>query len=503
MIQLSIFFRNYVLLFSLLFSGVAFSQTEEIDDLLKKAEKSYLKYQDLQQFKYARDANLLAKEMGDSKRISQSYLNMAQALSNIGLTKECLLFLNRAASSNYAKKDLLFQCRIMEIKSEIYSQQGLFKQGLKELLKASKSLEKQKDTASREKLGKIYGHIGNQYYHLENINDALKYYKESKQLLSTFNVNEKIKYLAIYYRCYSSIYMRKGNYDSAYYFSKKSFDINSKINQLTFLDYANLGDVHAFQKKYKPSIDNYKKSISAIKKDSMNPAIATILYKNISTNYEMLNDQEKAEKYRTIFEERNSEDNELKKKNIEYVVSSILKDKEDEMNASQRKSYIWISFGILFILASLLFIYRILRKKIKQKEEKISEVTTTLEQKEKVIFEKNIEAKELKLKVNDTYNELIELAKNNDPTFYFRFQEIYPEFHNTLLKHFPGLRNTELILCAYTFLGFSIKDIAEYTFKSVNTIRNRKQNLRKKFEVPTDQDMGIWLKNLIYPNDNQ
>ncbi|WP_312395014.1 hypothetical protein [Chryseobacterium sp.] len=217
----------------------------------------------------------------------------------------------------------------------------------------------------------------------------------------------------------------------------------------------------------------------------------------------MLNDQEKAEKYRTIFEERNSEDNELKKKNIEYVVSSIVKDKENELNNIQRKRYIWISLSILLILTPLLFIYRILRKKIKQKEEKISEVTTTLEQKEKVIFEKNIETKELKLKVNDTYNELIEFAKNNDPTFYFRFQEIYPEFHNTLLKHFPGLRNTELILCAYTFLGFSIKDIAEYTFKSVNTIRNRKQNLRKKFEVPTDQDMGIWLKNLIYPNDNQ
>jgi DNA-binding NarL/FixJ family response regulator len=61
----------------------------------------------------------------------------------------------------------------------------------------------------------------------------------------------------------------------------------------------------------------------------------------------------------------------------------------------------------------------------------------------------------------------------------------------------PGLRTSELILCAYTFLGFNIKDIADYTFKSVNTIRNRKQNLRKKFGLSGEQDMGIWLRNLI------
>ena len=123
-------------------------------------------------------------------------------------------------------------------------------------------------------------------------------------------------------------------------------------------------------------------------------------------------------------------------------------------------------------------------------------VQTTLQEKDEIITQKGVETKELQQKVNDSYTEVIELAKNHDPSFYFRFQEVYPDFQKKLLEYSPGLRTSELILCAYTFLGFTVKDIAMYTFKSVNTVRNRKQNLRKKFNIPTEQDMGIWLRKL-------
>jgi len=126
----------------------------------------------------------------------------------------------------------------------------------------------------------------------------------------------------------------------------------------------------------------------------------------------------------------------------------------------------------------------------------IKETTNSLQDKEKIIYQKSSETQELQQKVNDSYSDFVELAKKNDPSFYFRFQEVYPEFQKKLLEQSPNLRTSELILCAYTFLGFTIKDIAEYTFKSVNTIRNRKQSLRKKFGIQSEEDMGIWLRNL-------
>ena len=65
-----------------------------------------------------------------------------------------------------------------------------------------------------------------------------------------------------------------------------------------------------------------------------------------------------------------------------------------------------------------------------------------------------------------------------------------------LLEIDPKLRVTELTLLAYFFLGFTSKDVALYTFKSTNTVRNRRQNLRNKLHLSTDENMELWLKSL-------
>ncbi|MDR6462668.1 hypothetical protein [Chryseobacterium sediminis] len=98
---------------------------------------------------------------------------------------------------------------------------------------------------------------------------------------------------------------------------------------------------------------------------------------------------------------------------------------------------------------------------------------------------------------HQAFDEIIQLAKDNRPEFWAHFQEQYPDFRKKILKLNSNLKVSELIFCAYIFLGFTTKDIAKYTFKAVQTIKNNKNNLRKRLNVPTQHDTTLWLRKKL------
>ena len=108
---------------------------------------------------------------------------------------------------------------------------------------------------------------------------------------------------------------------------------------------------------------------------------------------------------------------------------------------------------------------------------------------------KEDEVSELKLKLNHAFDEVVELARNNDPTFLPRFMEVYPEFTNNLLKEHPNLLPSELRLCAMVFLNFSSKEIAQYTFVTHRAVQTSKNRLRKKLGIPGDTDLYRYIKS--------
>jgi len=117
--------------------------------------------------------------------------------------------------------------------------------------------------------------------------------------------------------------------------------------------------------------------------------------------------------------------------------------------------------------------------------------------KEEALMDKEQEIDFLSNKINDSFNEVIQLAKTNSPEFFTRFKEIYPEIVESLLEINPKLRVSELTLAAYIYLGFNTKDIAAYTFRTLSTIRNRKHNLRSKLNIPIEESTELWFKNLL------
>ncbi|ANF49866.1 hypothetical protein A0O34_04630 [Chryseobacterium glaciei] len=501
MIKEKSFIKNSILIFFILFSNLAAcqdSQLIKIDKLLKKAQKNHTEYRDFEELKLAKEANILAEKTNNSKLISESSYVLARALCSLELQKESLYYIEKASKQKFTKQTPVLQAKLNELKSYNYYVLSLKSQGSAELYKILELLKGNNDSPSIKIISRTYDNIANHYFDENKIDSAFIYYRLSAKELERLPVSKFHNAFCEHYISLGNAFLKKENADSTLYYFKKSYELKLKYKDpILFTQYMVFGSYYENQKQYEKALELYLKAIENMKEYSVNQIPFNYINKKISDLYGILDNKKKQDEFAEIYSKKENQLSLEKSRNVDYALNIILIDKKNEYNSAQEKKYAWIFIGTSIFIIISLYVYILMRKNLKYKESAISEFTNTLQRKEEIISKKNVEAEELQQKVNNAYTEIIELAKNNSPSFYFRFLEVYPEFQKKLLEYSQNLRTTELILCAYTFLGFTTKDIAEYTFKSVNTIRNRKQNLRKKFSIQTEEDMGIWLRNLI------
>jgi hypothetical protein len=92
--------------------------------------------------------------------------------------------------------------------------------------------------------------------------------------------------------------------------------------------------------------------------------------------------------------------------------------------------------------------------------------------------------------------EIVQLAINNNPAFLTKFNEFDPVFSKTLLGMAPNLVASEIEFCALLRLNFETKEIARYTKSSVRAAEGKKYRIRKKLNIPSDQDINIWMTHI-------
>lgn len=93
----------------------------------------------------------------------------------------------------------------------------------------------------------------------------------------------------------------------------------------------------------------------------------------------------------------------------------------------------------------------------------------------------------------DNVTEIIELAENDSPIFFERFQLFFPEFIPNILKINPGLIYSELHICALMRLNFDTKKIALCTNSSVRAVESRKYRIRKKMGLGSDVNINNFI----------
>ncbi|WP_412850522.1 helix-turn-helix transcriptional regulator [Chryseobacterium sp. PMSZPI] len=109
--------------------------------------------------------------------------------------------------------------------------------------------------------------------------------------------------------------------------------------------------------------------------------------------------------------------------------------------------------------------------------------------------ERDKEFQILKSRINDAFEEVVMLAKNNDERFTTRFMEVYPERTQKINTTFPNISDKDFKLCALLYFNFTNKEIAKYLSIEVKTVESQKYRLRKKYDIPAGKDIMEWMND--------
>lgn len=478
---------NRIFLLSFLFfSGVFYTQKwspEKIDRLQDKIGSQYMQegriYEGIEQTKKAIQ---LSDEINYTKGRARGYIHMVNFLHSLGKYSEEQVYLQKAESLyNTFDDDPALLSAFFAAYGKNYHELGLIEKSNESFDKALKEALKIKDKQlKRKRLHYIYGSKAINFGLIE-YNDSMYYYihKAYKILPRVVEATNLTSYFL----------ENKKNPDSAkFYLDQAEGLLKNSTETFDYLVFNYMsGQYYGSIKNYNKALEFYEKSL-ALSMKMNRPKNMMKNYKEIAEIYNLQNNAYKANEYLQKYTKiRDS----FEKGNLIALQTSGKKIIDDEKKQSQELNKKWyyiiaglfLGITILIVLLSIAY-YR----KVQKKDLLLKENTTA-------ILQKDLQVKVLEQKVNETFDEIIQLAKENHPEFWGRFQEVYPDFRSKILSINPTLKVSELILAAYIYLGFNTKDIANYTFKAVQTIKNNKYNLRKRLNIPAQEDIVVWIRN--------
>ncbi|PWN58392.1 tetratricopeptide repeat protein [Chryseobacterium viscerum] len=492
-------FRLFVLF--LFCSQFSFSQKTKEDiayEYLKKQDSLYIQFQFEKANEFANKAKKIGIELNDSKIRARAYQKMMVNYSYLGHYKESIESANNALKEDYTNNNLIYKLSCYKNLGIIYNQLHYKEKAVESFKKMITEIPRNtEDVELKIELASAYFNLGLIYdYAPENADSIDKYMGVSQKILEECPP-EKVA-LQLYYSYISfanSNTELRHRLDSTKIYLDKAHNIITKYKpDFIITDYnISLGRYCFMRKDYKKALEIYLKVAQELESNPYENANLKTVYQDISEIYESFGDEKKSKEYYEKFFHASDVLNENKKKSTEFTSKNILKDEIEVVNLSFTKKIVLTSIAFLIIMFAAIVYYRKQKRKFKIQHLNSQE---DIQEKEIIILEKEKEAAELKQIANTSFSEVLELAKENNPHFLKRFQEVYPEFYNRILKINPNLKSSEISLSAYIFLGFSNKEIADYTFKSIRTIESNRYNLRKKLNLPTEIDFFVWLNSM-------
>ncbi|MCU7615812.1 tetratricopeptide repeat protein [Chryseobacterium sp. PBS4-4] len=282
-------------------------------------------------------------------------------------------------------------------------------------------------------------------------------------------------------------YSQKNKYDSAAYYFKRSLVIaqkrKDKFSEARAL--VQLGVLYSGMKEHIKAIDVFEKALKA--NNRTDPYLDKDIYYNLIKCYKSTNNTVKYQKYLEKSVILQDSLDLLERAEVKTTITQIKKRKEESFSETKLKLYIIILSSVLLAVACLYLAYRYFKIYKKERKEK--------KFKEETILEKDTQLNHLESKINNAFEEVLELAKNDDPAFLARFKEVYPEFYCKLTSAYPDLTISQLRFCAMLKLNFSTKEIAHYHHTTVRGVQTKKTRLRKQLNLSSEEDLNKWMMN--------
>ena len=480
-----------------------------IDSLMEVSKQDFAETNFLKSLKLANKVLDLSKQNNYSKGITISNIHIANLLSIIGEYNNAIYFIKEAEKEPFFQEDKNQQSEIHRIRGRIYFELKLYKESISQYRENLNLSYQIKDSLKRDlslflshhRLVNVFGFVGQRdsaWSHLKSLNSILIKFKKEEAPYS----------YGIYYYDISQQYIYENDYKNAKIYLDKAMELyneyiksprlSTPINkygdmELAKLSYPSLylflnryGYIEEKNKNINKAGSYYEQALNSIMKDG-NMAAMKRQYKLLADHYTYSQyDNELAGKYRYKYQKISDSLEVVNKKIEELVLDDILEFKNEEKKSNQRK-YLYGTLILLLLLSTIIIFFY-------QRHKKNSRL---LEEKDFILSEKEVLHEQLEKKVEENkFNDLVVLAKGNNPEFLILFKELYPQFIYRLKELDPKVRSSELSFCAMAYLNFSSKDIAEYTFVTVRAIQIRKNRLRKKYNIPSDEDFNSWMRRL-------
>ena len=391
---------------------------------------------------------------------------------------------------------LIFNIRIL--KGQCYESLGFYKEADQTFNSAVPVADSMNNGEDRHYyLAIIYSNIGINRRHMGDVKArdywSRKSYAEAEQLQTS------TKYLWIYVTIASNrgnLYTIRKQYDSAeFYMNRALFFADKCTDKYKYQKYYALwvACLHAGEFYY--AVKNFS-SAQAYFKEAENaanqiqyPLGLKQVYSGLAKVYAALNKTREALKYA----EKSSKlgdsiaqaDKAAIKTPLEYIVGNDRKSLS-EREIRYHRILLSIFIFLLLVISSIIYYRRRLKNEIRLGKENAVELLRKLEVNEYKRSPAAIE--ELKY--------IIQLAVDNDPAFFVKHNEFDPGFSKKLLDLAPGLTAIELEFCLYCKLGFETKEIARYAKISVRAVEGKKYRIRKKLNIPSSQDINIWMNHI-------
>ncbi|WP_312554701.1 hypothetical protein [Empedobacter brevis] len=450
---------------------------------------------------FAEKALVEAKKENNTYSKAEAYYYTAKSYVFFRDFEQSGYYIRKGLTEEAVEKDIHLKALFLMLEGTYYSRMSLVDQTLMSNRKAFRLVESKDDIESKLILATIYTNMADCYTELKKYDSAHFYADKSiataekiplERYLNTRKIYKNKPFIYFYK---SWILLQQNKPHQAHFYIDKAYKqaVLEKIEYLA-LFYEIYGDYYYQIKNYQKAVDYYLLAADNKVKFKQNSAYVD---SKIAKSYKILGDAQKEKYYLEIAENRHRIDKEEHNLIIQKELFRILEKEKTEKSNIQFNNNLMIVL-ITFLFSLLLVILVVRYQKIRtRKRTIIEEQKIKLLEKESEIYKKEREFEKLELKVNNSFSELNDMVKENSSLFWGRFQEIYSNFSAKMLEINPTLKVSELTFCAYIYLGFSNKEIAEYTFKSIRTIENNRYNLRKKIGLSTEEDFSLWLRKYI------
>ena len=408
-------------------------------------------------------------------------------------------------------------------------------------------LEIAKNQAMNDSLSLTYGNIlaniGKVYSLKNNLEEAEKYYQQAYE---TRLKCADIRHIASSLYMLANLRINQGRFREAIPFLEDAEEIYKELEEKTglFLVYhayaCIYNDIHEYDQAYQDgetamelaeSMDNIRHKAKAVKimqeiaegrKD-----IGESL--NYLKAYLDLHDQlVSVEKSRLITKIEHK--NEMEKQSRD---NEILR-QETKLREQQTKFLAFLALILLILLIALAFLIRMRKQNFLNKQQllenemKMTEASSQIHEKEKIILANNLELKnkELAGKTLELLNQIetlqalaervdiledsnskkeiegllkelkIKTRENVWDEFHTAFNNVHKEFYDKLFSICPDLTSTEIKIAALLKLNLSSKEIAAISNKSESAVTTARHRLRQKLNLTSGDNLINFLMKI-------